>query len=48
MYKLLTVLTLLLFLIWAVGFFIYNFDNTVHLFLALATLTFTVTVIKEK
>lgn len=45
--RFLTLVTLLLFFAWAIGFFVYDFGNAIHLFLALATLAFIFQVLKD-
>lgn len=48
MSKLLNVLALLLFALWAIGFFVYNLIIISHLCLAAATLLLIIKVLKEK
>jgi len=48
MSKILNVLAILLFGLWAVGFFMYNLIIISHIFLVLATLILIIKVLKEK
>ncbi|WP_233268034.1 DUF5670 family protein [Algibacter sp. L3A6] len=48
MYKILNVLAIVLFGLWAIGFFVYNLIIISHIFLVSATVVLIIRVLKEK